>query len=80
MTMQVEAMEDAARFKEFMDKVGDFWGPVRHQLRLTVRQWSEMTDEDQWEHLTNKSTMTERQAKELAREINRLLGICEWRV
>jgi hypothetical protein len=81
LTMQVEAMGGAARFDEFMAKVGDFWELVRHLLRLTVRQWSEMPDEEQWEHLVNKSGMTERQAKELAREINKLLGITrEWRV
>ena len=79
--MQVEAMGDAARFEEFTDKVGDFWELVRDHLRLTVRQWSEKPDEEQWEHLVNKSAMTERQAKELAREINKLLGITrEWRV
>ena len=81
MTMQVEAMGDAARFEEFMNEVGDFWEPVSHHLRLTVHQWSEKTEEERWEHLANKSKMTERQAKELAREINKLLGITrEWRV
>ena len=81
MTMQVEAMGGAARFDEFMAKVGDFWELVRHLLRLTVRQWSEKTEEERWDHLANKSKLTDRQAKELAREINKLLGITrEWRV
>jgi len=79
-SVQMNAVEYAAGFDDFKDEVGEFWEPVSRHLKLTVRRWSEKTEVEQWQHLANKVSppMDEGRAQELAREINKLLGISEW--
>jgi hypothetical protein len=86
-SVQVKAVEAAGDFKGFVlgDDVSEYWGLVSDLLRLklTVDRWSTNAEEEQWEHLANKPVprMDTGRGKELAREINKLLGIiCEWRV
>ena len=78
--VEAKAGEAADAYAKFMRVVGDDWDCLKG-LKITLRDWREMVEGEKSEHLANKSAMTERQAKELAREINKLLGITrEWRV
>ncbi len=80
-TVQVEAVEAAEDFKEFKGEVGEFWDSVCNHLKLTVRRWSQKTEEDQWRLLSAYSLKDGDQQEVLARAINKLLGITrEWRV
>ena len=81
LSVQLEAVEAAGDFKEFKGEVGEFWDSVRNHLKLTVRRWSQKTEEDQWRLLSAYSLKDRDQQEVLARAINKLLGITrEWRV
>ncbi len=80
-TVQVKAVEDADEYDRFLTIVGKPWSAVRGELDLSVATWGDFTHEEQWEHVANKvdPPMALGRAKELAREINKLLGIIrEW--
>ena len=86
-SVQVEAVnakaeETPTRYSKFTRKVGRNWDLVKGRLVVTLGDWREDTFEEQWGYLSNNSEhpMTPGQATELAREINKLLCISEWRV
>ncbi len=80
--MNAKAVETRTLHSKFMRKVGENWDLVKGRLCVTLGDWKEDTFEEQRRHLANQTSppMTPGQAKELAREINKLLFISEWRV
>ena len=76
--MQAAKRADLA---DFTALVGDYWDEVKENIKISVRLWKRLdTVEDQALHLSNKRDppMHMGRAWELAREINKLLGIGTW--
>jgi hypothetical protein len=80
--VEAKAGEAADAYAKFMRVVGDDWDLVKDGLEITLGDWKEMELEEQWQHLANQQSppMDVGKAQELAREINKLLGISECRV